>query len=282
MVEIIAHRGARSLAPENTLAAARLGHQLGAHRWETDASLTRDGHLVLFHDTTLTRCTNAPEQLGYDPLHPELTFWPMAGGQTIDRLDSHTLMDLEILEAGSFFERTDPYSTLDDIDPQDLAAFKEEKIPTLYDGLILTRELGWQINIELKDHRNEPELYFTASRTLEELARAGFDPARAVISSFNHGWLRWVRDRAPEIEIQALVGDEDDVPLNFSDPVFTNDEFEVLNINAKLIAPKELRELKARGKRVNLFTVNDPHDYMRFVNAGADGIITDFPQRFIR
>ena len=44
-VEIIAHRGARSLAPENTLAAARLAHKLGAHRWETDAVLTRDGHL---------------------------------------------------------------------------------------------------------------------------------------------------------------------------------------------------------------------------------------------
>lgn len=282
MVEIIAHRGARSLAPENTLAAARLGHQLGAHRWETDVNLTRDGHLVLFHDATLTRCTNAPEQLGYDPLHPEQTPWPMPGGQAIDRLDSYTLIELGILEAGSFFERTDPYSTLDDISPEDLAAFKNEKIPTLYDGLILTRELDWQINIELKDHGNEPELYFTASRTLAELARAGLSPDRTVISSFNHGWLRWLKDRAPEIEIQALVGRDADTFLDFSAPVFTNDEFEILNIKASLITPKELRAIKARGKRVNLFTVNEPHDYMRFVNAGADGIITDFPQRFIK
>jgi glycerophosphoryl diester phosphodiesterase len=272
MVEIIAHRGARSLAPENTLAAARLGHKLGAHRWETDAGLTLDGHLVLFHDDTLTRCSNAPEEFVYDPEEP--------GG--MDRLDAYTMLELELLEAGSFFERTDPFSTLDLIEPDDLEVFRKESIPSLYDGLVLTRELSWQINIELKDHGNEPELHYIASRALAEIARAGIGHNRVVISSFNHGWLRWVRDRAPEIEIQALVGWDDDVPLNFTAPVFTNEEFPVLNINAKLITPKQLRELKARGKRINLFTVNEPHDYMRFVNAGADGIITDFPQRFIR
>ena len=68
-IEIIAHRGARSLAPENTLVAARLAHKLGAHRWETDAALTRDGKLVLFHDGTLTRSTNAVQVFGYAPKH---------------------------------------------------------------------------------------------------------------------------------------------------------------------------------------------------------------------
>ncbi|MDZ7664242.1 MAG: glycerophosphodiester phosphodiesterase [Desulfotignum sp.] len=55
MTEIIAHRGARSLAPENTLAAAKTAWQSGAHRWETDIQVTRDGHLVLFHDAGLLR-----------------------------------------------------------------------------------------------------------------------------------------------------------------------------------------------------------------------------------
>ncbi|MDD9302717.1 MAG: glycerophosphodiester phosphodiesterase [Desulfobacter sp.] len=101
------------------------------------------------------------------------------------------------------------------------------------------------------------------------------------ISSFNHQWIRWVKERMPNIETHVLVGDDDDIPLDFSAPEFTSEEFPVLNINAKLITPQELKTLKKRGKRVNLFTVNDPHDYMRFVNVGADGIITDFPQRFL-
>ncbi|MCG8619137.1 MAG: hypothetical protein MI802_23180 [Desulfobacterales bacterium] len=272
MVEIIAHRGARSLAPENTLAAARLAHRLGAHRWETDANLTMEGQLVLFHDDTLTRCTNAANEFAYDPEQP--------GGQ--DRLRSYTMMELELLEAGAYFERTDPYDTLNEIDPKDLASYREERIPSLYDGLVLTRELKWTINIELKDYGNEPELGFMVSRTLTDIARAGIAHDRVVISSFNHAWLRQVRDRAPEIEVQALVGWDDDVPLDFNSPVFTNGEFQVLNINANLIIPRDIKALKAAGRRINLFTVNEPHDYMRFVNAGADGIITDYPQRFLK
>ncbi len=41
MVTVIAHRGARSLTPENTLAAARKAHQLGADMWETDVEGNR-------------------------------------------------------------------------------------------------------------------------------------------------------------------------------------------------------------------------------------------------
>lgn len=278
-VEIIAHRGARSLAPENTLAAARLAHKLGAHRWETDAALTRDGHLVLFHDEILTRCTNAAQVFGYDPLSSENAF--RSGPCAIDRLDSHSLVDLGLLDAGSWFEINDPYSTVVDIEPQILAGFKGEAIPSLQDGLVLTRELDWRINVELKDHGNEPEPNFHPIRVLTDLSRSGIAPGRVTLSSFNHDWLRFLRHQAPEYELQALVGNRDDKSLNFRDPVFISDEFEVLNINALLVTPSDIKRLKRAGKRINLFTVNDRHDYERFVNAGVDGLFTDFPQRFI-
>lgn len=277
MVEIIAHRGARSLAPENTLAAARVAHKIGAHRWKTHVSLTREGLLVLFHDTTLTRCTNGPDLFGYDPDSPLGDKDPLA------RLDQYLLMEVQALDAGSHFVQTDPFGTIAAgyVDKDSLSAFKGEPIPSLEQGLGLTRELGWKINVELKDHGQEPEPYYTASRTLAAIGQVGLGRDQVTISSFDHDWLRFVRDRS-DIEIQALVGDHDDVPLNFADPVFTGPEFMALNINAKLISPRDIKALKSNGKQVNLFTVNEPHDYMRFVTAGVDGIFTDFPQRFIR
>jgi glycerophosphoryl diester phosphodiesterase len=278
-VEIIAHRGARSLAPENTLAAARMAHKLGAHRWETDAVLTRDGQVVLFHDHTLTRCTNAVQVFGYDPQAPERTICPGPGA--IDRLDSHTFVELALLDAGSWFERDDPYSTVADIDPQTLAGFKRQTIPSLYDGLVLTKDLDWYINVELKDHGNEPEPNSHPDRVLTELARSGIAPGRVTLSSFNHDWLRFCRHHAPEYELQALVGACDDQALNFEDALFTGTEFDVLNINALLVQPLDIQALKRAGKRINLFTVNEPYDYNRFIDAGVDGIFTDFPQRFI-
>jgi glycerophosphoryl diester phosphodiesterase len=54
----IAHRGAGKLAPENTLAAFRLGAQHGYRMFECDAKLSADGEVFLLHDATLERTTN--------------------------------------------------------------------------------------------------------------------------------------------------------------------------------------------------------------------------------
>ena len=55
---ICAHRGASDTHPENTLAAFREAIQLGAHMIEFDVALSKDGQLVLMHDTTVDRTTD--------------------------------------------------------------------------------------------------------------------------------------------------------------------------------------------------------------------------------
>src|SRR5215510_15456321 len=55
---IIAHRGASSYAPENTIAAFDLALQMGAHHLELDVHLTCDDYLVVIHDDTVDRTTS--------------------------------------------------------------------------------------------------------------------------------------------------------------------------------------------------------------------------------
>lgn len=55
---LIAHRGASALAPENTLSALQLAHEMGARWVEIDVQVTHDGGLVLMHDHTVDRTTN--------------------------------------------------------------------------------------------------------------------------------------------------------------------------------------------------------------------------------
>ena len=66
----IAHRGARHVAPENTLAALRAGIERGADMVEIDVQRTKDGRLVLMHDRDLVRTTNVekvfPKKKSYD------------------------------------------------------------------------------------------------------------------------------------------------------------------------------------------------------------------------
>ena len=55
---VIAHRGASAVAPENTMAAFRRAVEMGTECIETDLHLSRDGRLIIVHDTTLNRTTS--------------------------------------------------------------------------------------------------------------------------------------------------------------------------------------------------------------------------------
>lgn len=59
MTDVIAHRGASAEAPENSLEALELGMELGADAIELDVRRAADGTLLVIHDPTLDRTTNA-------------------------------------------------------------------------------------------------------------------------------------------------------------------------------------------------------------------------------
>ncbi|MCA1794415.1 MAG: hypothetical protein LC660_11225 [Desulfobacteraceae bacterium] len=265
MTEIIAHRGARSLAPENTLAAAKTAWQSGAHRWETDIQVTRDGHPVLFHDAGLLRCTNAKTRFAHLRSDDSKKFL----------LSQFTLAQLKELDAGSWFAKMDPFSTIQKgyVTQQALAGFMAEKIPTLEEGLLLTKSLDWKINLELKDHGTDPVSFHTVDTTLAAVDAVEIRAGQVVISSFNHEWLDRVRHLRPDIHVQALVGESADNMEHF-----TAGRFSAYNINADLVNLFFVQNLVTRGFEVNLFTVNDLEAASRFIQAGAKGIITDFPQ----
>ncbi|MDF2441033.1 MAG: glycerophosphoryl diester phosphodiesterase [Abditibacteriota bacterium] len=57
-IEVIGHRGAAAVEPENTLRGLRYALSLGVHRAEIDVHLSRDHELVVMHDVTVDRTTN--------------------------------------------------------------------------------------------------------------------------------------------------------------------------------------------------------------------------------
>jgi len=262
MVQVIAHRGARSLAPENTVKAARIAYETGADLWETDVAMTRDGHLVLFHDDTLLRCTDAEKKF---PLKASF------------RVEDFDLDEIRTLDAGSYFVETDPFAQISQghVGREAQSSFIGEPVPLLEEGLSLTLEKNWKINLELKFFASGPEDFHLPDQTLGIIRRTQIPLRRVVISSFHHPWLLRITEKEPELEVQALVGDNDADPLDFKDFFFST-----YNANAILIRPDQIKDLRDRGKKLNLFTVNDPREFSRFSELGVDGIFTDFPQRF--
>jgi len=252
----IAHRGARSLAPENTLAAARKALEIGADLWETDVVVTANGELILLHDDSLARTTDV------ETLFPGRAPWTVT---------TFTLAEIRSLDAGSWFVESDPFGQIAAgiVAPAEQVAYRGEKIPTLREALIFTQAANWCVNLELKRIPPPMQDFSLVERTLALLDKLGIETHRVIISSFDHDCLREAKRSNPEITVQALVGN-----LAIGPP-----EFETYNAWAALVTEEQVRATVAKGITVNLYTVNEEEEMRRFIAAGAAGLFTDFPQR---
>jgi hypothetical protein len=91
-----AHRGASTYAPENTFLAFYTGIYMGANGIETDVKMTKDGVLVLFHDSTVTRLTGAEGSVSDYTLeeHVEVDTLPVKSDIKTERPVRSTLSDI--------------------------------------------------------------------------------------------------------------------------------------------------------------------------------------------
>lgn len=175
----IAHRGASTVAPENTLASFRAALELGAIAIETDVHLTRDRRVVSLHDATLDRTTTGTG--------------PVA---------EHTLAELADLDAGSWFD----------------ASFSHERVPELGAVLDLLRGRAL-LMIELKAGPGIEEAIrdlLDARSQRDQVAFFSFYPdkiarCRALMPDVPTVWLAWrddgVYDERTEAYARAVHAD---------------------------------------------------------------------------
>ncbi|HVO82849.1 MAG TPA: glycerophosphodiester phosphodiesterase family protein [Syntrophobacteria bacterium] len=257
---LIAHRGARSLAPENTLAAASKALDLGADMWELDVGMTADGELLVIHDSTLTRTSNAKE------IFPRRRPWS---------LHEFTLEEIRKLDFGTWFAQEDPFGQIaaGAVSPAEIESYRGEPAPTLRQALRFTRHRDWRVNAEIKDLRGtpgDPQVAAKVVALIEELDMVD----RVLVSSFNHRYLKEVRERNPGIVTGALVSKPQ------SDPELLLHELgtQAYHPSVSAIRRSEIAPLRKEGFQVNVWTVNEPKVMKSLIKAGASGIFTDFPQ----
>jgi len=99
-------------------------------------------------------------------------------------------------------------------------------------------------------------------------------PDHLVFSSARHEWLKALSARRPGFEVQAILGLFPEDPIDFSDPFFGT-----FNVRITRVSLDELRDVLARGIKVNAYTPDEPDEIAEVTAIGVTGIITDFPQR---
>ena len=248
----IAHRGAGTLAPENTLAAFRLGASFGYRMFECDVKLSRDGVPFLLHDDTLTRTAR--------PLHQAHTPDPQASA-VAGEYPWHTLTQYD---AGSWHSAT----------------FAAEPLPTLAQIARFCIRNGYFLNIEIKPttgtERNTGEVVAQhAARLWKGVA------VQPLLTSFEIAALEGAMATQPELPrgllIHALEGQSWAQWLGHASQL----QCQAIVCNYELWDTESVALAKAAGFRLLSYTVNNDAAAAQLQAWGTDGIITDRVDHFL-
>lgn len=282
-VDLQGHRGARGLAPENTLAAFDTALALGVHTLELDTVLTADDVVVVSHDATLNaNLTRASDGRYID-----------APGTPIRSLSVAELQRFDVgrLRPGTRYAQTYP----------DQRAADGERIPSLAQLFELVQRRGAtevRFNIETKLNPLRPELTpepDAFARAVLDVARRHGVLGRITLQSFDWRTLAAAQRLAPEVPTVYLTSQQS-WGNNVADPRWTaglrlTDHAGSVPRLVKAaggavwspfhgdLGAAALNEAHALGLRVVVWTVNEPADIERLLDMGVDGIISDRPDR---
>ena len=285
------HRGARGLMPENTLPAFARAMEIGVTTLELDTSITKDGVVVITHDSRL---------------NPDIT--RLADGKwletPVDRgvpILSLTVEELQQFDVG----RIKPGSKYAERHPEQQAV-DGTRIPTLTDLFALVRKSGNQrvrFNIETKispferDLTPSPEAFVDAllgAITEEKMA------SRVSIESFDWRTLKIIQQRAPDIPTVYLSSQQKFLDTINAEGREGSAWTAGLNVRefggsvARMVKAAggavwspyfgdvdeaKIREAQALGLKVVVWTVNQVKDIERMLTWKVDGIISDYPNR---
>lgn len=266
---VSAHRAGGALAPENTLKAFEnclTATEYTVDILEFDLHLTKDGQLILLHDDTLNRTSNATEVFGSKKVYAK----------------DKTLAEIKTLNMGENFvdeNGNSPYKGLRGNDiPSDCKAV------TLDEVLDYTESMRSDLNyiIEIKDgddigRKATDKLY----QTIKERNLLN----RVIIGTFQGEITKYMDEKYPDIIRSASIAE---VLLTYYRFLFNvnldkcNVGFEVLQVPHIPLFDMGQKSFvdycHHYGIAVQFWTINDYDEIKELVDSGADAIITDNPK----
>ena len=242
-VGVIAHRGFSSKAPENTMAALKKAFDSGISHIEIDVQLSKDGEVVLLHDSSLDRTTNGYGKVAYK-----------------------TLKELKELDAGSWFS----------------SKFKGEKIPTLKEALEWLPQEGPTLIIEVKSTKGTFGIESKIANLIQESGKSdqvwlkSFD--KSVLRKFEK-----LTPAIPKVFVfvahTETLGITLGTSLDWSD-LFK--ELKSINVaylqpHSFFLTRSLSRKLKGQGFKLIAWGVNSKRRLNQMVEREVDLIETDYP-----
>ncbi len=237
---VISHRGANKVTPQNTLEAFKKAIQFRADGFETDVHLTSDGVPVICHNYTIDKTSDGKGKIA-----------------------ANTLDYLKRFDFGSYFHHT----------------FKGVEMPTLEEFLTLSEKANLKVlNVEIKSPKNKDYQIVDkvidavkAHNLFDKLLISSFDPDLLVYvkdldENCQTGFL-YSPDKP--ITYKKVLGKE----IDFAKSIGAD----ALHPHQLFVSKELVESAHENGIMVNPWTVNKEKDIIKLVNLGVDGVITDVP-----
>lgn len=245
---IMGHRGAKALAPENTLASMKAAAEAGATWVEFDVMLTGDGRPVLFHDETLERTTGRQGAMAETPY------------------DAVTSLDASPGFARRYGKRKG-------------AAFvgrEDCRVPSLEETVASLLDLGLTPNVEIKPTKGQAVR--TAEVALSEMAALWpADRLPPLVSSFQRQSLAAARRVVPGWPRGLLA---EAFPQDWRQAM-AELKCASLHLDWQRTRQADVAAVKAAGYAFAVYTVNGVRAGRRLLDKGVDCLITDRPDLLI-
>jgi glycerophosphoryl diester phosphodiesterase len=263
-MEIYAHRTARGLAAENTLAGCAICIELGVDYIDLDIGMTKDGVLVVTHDIALNPDLTRDEKGGYIKKRIPIR--------------SLTFAQLQKYNVG----KVNPHSKYATYFP-DQTGFDEAKIPSLKEVIAYvkknaTRPIGFQIEIKTHHrHTPPPKVFAQAVDTIIQETKV-FD--RSEVQSFDFRCLHELRKLNPLIKTSFVSNGRVSPKTVYS---LGGSCWSLYEMDA---TPAKIKKAQKMGLKV--LTWNYPEkegtefnkeQISKLIAWGVDGIITDRPDK---
>lgn len=242
--KVVAHRGASGEAPENTLAAVRRAIARDADAVEVDVQRTRDGALVLLHDTSLARTTDARR------VFPHRSPW---------LVHDFTLEEVQQLDAGGWHS----------------PRFVGERVPTLRQVVEVLAPTDVGLLLEVKAASLHPGIALDVAAGLREIPgylEAATAAGRLVVQSFDHEAMQQHKAMEPTVPVGVLG-----TPLRAELGRIATWADQVNPVHWS-VRRSFVETVHRHGMRCQLWTVDRPDHMRRAVSLGVDGVITNHPR----
>ncbi|XP_053871825.1 glycerophosphodiester phosphodiesterase domain-containing protein 5 isoform X2 [Malaclemys terrapin pileata] len=250
---IIGHRGAPMLAPENTLMSFQKAVEQKTHGVQADVVISYDGVPFLMHDKTLRRTTNVEE------VFPELA-------------DKHSYMfnwtDLESLNAGEWFLRSDPFWTAGSLSGSDYLEAANQSVCKLADMLQIAKD-NMSVILNFQDLPRDHPYYSTyINITLQTILESGIQQ-QAVM---------WLPNTERQLVRQIAPGFQQTSDLKADAERLRDKGIKQLNLRYTKVTSEDIREYNAVNLSVNLYVVNEPWLFSILWCAGVQSVTSDSSQ----